>query len=389
MLDLMRAPFAGVLESGMHALVLLIAIRVFDPNPFFKAWIPASISIGFLLSPIILSVAWRLRIRATRIASLLWVLSGLWVLGASYAQGFHVYFAMLGPGMLVFALVPTFMIFAYANNYTAQQRGQRIAVFFMISSAAAVVFSFAAGEWLDVDLERFRWILRIIAAAAFASASCAFFMPSPPVEAKHHGSPLQHFSLIWKDRLFGGMLASWMFIGFANLMTIPLRVEYLASPSYGLNLSNAEISLLVIVIPSICRILSTRIWGYFFDRVNMLVLRSLLNGMFLVGILMFFMSRSFEPMAIAMAITGFAHGGGNIAWSLWVTKIAPPEKSASYMSVHTATTGFRGLLSPFLGFAAITLLGPVQTAVIASALAGISILINLPLTRHPRLKASY
>lgn len=373
----------------MHTLVLLIAIRVFDPSPFFKAWIPASLSVGLLLSPFMLSAGSRLRMRATRIASIFWVLTGFWLFGASFAQGFRSFLSMLTPAMFVFAFVPTFMIFAYANNYTAQQRGQRIGVFFMISSSAAVLFSFAAGEWLDFDLERFRWILRGIAGAAFASAICAFFMPSPPVGSKHHGSPLQNISLIWRDRLFGGMLASWMFIGFANLMTIPLRVEYLASPSYGLNLSNAEITVLVVVIPSICRILSTRIWGYFFDRVNMLVLRSILNAMFLVSIFMFFNSDAFVPMAIAMAITGVAHGGGNIAWSLWVTKIAPPEKSASYMSVHTATTGIRGLLSPFLGFAAITLMGPSLTALLASVLAGISILINLPLTRHPRLKSSF
>lgn len=388
-MDLIRAPFAGVLESGMHTLVLLIAIRVFHPDPFFKALIPASISVGLMVSPFVLSGASHFRIKATGMASVCWITSGSLMLCASFAGSFPVFLASITPSMFAFAFIPTFMIFAYANNYSASQRGQRIGVFFMVSSSAAVLFSYLAGDLLDFDLNRFRWILRGIALAAFLSAICGFFMPSPLIEAKHNDAPLQNISLAWKDRLFGGMLASWMFIGFANLMTIPLRVEFLANPRYGLNFSNTEITVLVVVIPAVFRILSVRIWGYLFDRVNLLILRSVLNGMFLVSIFMFFNSREFIPMVIAMAITGSAHGGGNIAWNLWVTKIAPPEKTAAYMSVHTATTGIRGLLSPFLGFAAISLLGPIVTAFIASSLAAISIFINMPLVRHPRLKQSF
>ena len=47
-------------------------------------------------------------------------------------------------------------------------------------------------------------------------------------------------------------------------------------------------------------------------------------------------------------------------WSLWVTKFAPPERAADYMSVHTFFTGIRGLLSPFLGFFLVGIL-PIQT----------------------------
>ena len=373
----------------MLALVLLIAIRVYDPDPFFKALIPASVSIGLLLSPFVLSYSSRFHLKATSVASVFFVCSAFLLVVASQMQTFHAFLLWLSPSMLAYALVPTFMIFAYAHNYTSRQRGQRIGVFFMISSTAAVLFSLTAGRLLDQSIDYYRWVLLGIVAAAIASAGCAWKIPSPRVEARHNASPLENISLVWKDPLFGGMLASWMFIGFANLMTIPLRVEYLASPVYGVSASNTDITVLVVVIPSICRILSARVWGYLFDRVNLLVLRSVLNGMFLVSIYLFFNSKTFMPMAVAMTITGLAHGGGNIAWNLWVTKIAPPEKSAAYMSVHTASTGIRGLLSPFLGFAAIAYLGPSLTALFASFLAAISIFINMPLTRDPRLKDTF
>lgn len=370
-------------------LLLLIAIRVYDPEPFFKALIPASVAIGLLLSPFVLSAASKFPIKATSVASLFFVCSSVLIIVASTRESFAGFLLWLSPAMLAYALVPTFMIFAYANNYNSRQRGQRIGVFFMISSTAAVLFSFNSGNWLDQDIARYRWVMLWIAAAGIVSAFCTFQMPTPTVEAKHNASPFENISLIWKDPLFGGMLASWMFIGFANLMTIPLRVEYLATANYGVDATNTEITILLVVIPSVCRIISTRIWGFLFDRVNLLILRSVLNAMFLFSIFMFFNTKTFWPMAVAMAITGLAHGGGNIAWNLWVTKIAPPEKSAAYMSVHTASTGIRGLASPFLGFAAIAYWGPSLTALFASALAAISIMINLPLTRDPRLKDSF
>jgi len=35
---------------------------------------------------------------------------------------------------------------------------------------------------------------------------------------------------------------------------------------------------------------------------------------------------------------------------LWVTKFAPPERVADYMSVHTFFTGVRGVLAPLVAF---------------------------------------
>ena len=288
--------------------------------------------------------------------------------------------------MFFYALVPTFMIFAYSHNYTAKQRGQRIAVFFMISSTASVIFAYFSGKSLDHELSNYRNILIVMASAGALSALCGQLMPSPKVEAQHNANPFKNISLIWNDPLFGWIVLSWMFIGLANLMTIPLRVEYLANPAYGIEANNKEITWLVVGIPSVCRILSTRIWGYLFDKINLLLLRSVLNAMFLIGIFLFFQTKDFTVQAIAMVIVGTAHGGGNIAWTLWVTKIAPPEKTAAYMSVHTATTGIRGILSPFLGFFLIAQFGPAPTAWLASGLALFSILINIPLIQDRRLK---
>jgi hypothetical protein len=47
---------------------------------------------------------------------------------------------------------------------------------------------------------------------------------------------------------------------------------------------------------------------------------------------------------------GISNAGADVAWSLWVTKFAPPERVADYMSVHTFFTGVRGVAAPLTAF---------------------------------------
>lgn len=55
-------------------------------------------------------------------------------------------------------------------------------------------------------------------------------------------------------------------------------------------------------------------------------------------------------MIIGQIFFGIAHAGGDIAWGMWVTKLAPANRVADYMSVHTFFTGVRGVLAPIVGF---------------------------------------
>jgi MFS family permease len=75
------------------------------------------------------------------------------------------------------------------------------------------------------------------------------------------------------------------------------------------------------------------------------------------------------PGLIAAAIVfGISVAGGDVAWSLWVTKIAPPRRVADYMSVHTFFTGVRGLFAPLLAFAIVARWSLTSTAWVAAAL---------------------
>ena len=73
-------------------------------------------------------------------------------------------------------------------------------------------------------------------------------------------------------------------------------------------------------------------------------------------------------LAISALIFGFSTSGGDVAWTLWVTKFAAPERVPDYMAVHTFFTGIRGLLAPITAFSLLGIM-PIQTlSLVSSAL---------------------
>ena len=104
------------------------------------------------------------------------------------------------------------------------------------------------------------------------------------------------------------------------------------------------------VIPLICRICSTPLWGWAFDKFNLALVRISINLFFLLGLCLYFQTKDIILLSFASALIGTATGGGTIAWTLWVTKIAPMGAESSYMSVHSFFTGIRGVPAPFLGY---------------------------------------
>jgi MFS family permease len=178
-----------------------------------------------------------------------------------------------------------------------------------------------------------------------------------------------------------------MLMGFANLMMLPLRIEYLAHERYGLQLPADQIALYTAVLPNLARLVMSPVWGWWFDRLNFFTLRVLLNVGFMIGILAFFTTHSPSGLIIGALIYGVSNAGGDVAWSLWVTKFAPPERTADYMSVHTAFTGLRGLLAPATAFFLAQSISLPTLGWFAAGLIGVASLIllpELPRRRRPR-----
>ncbi len=378
----LRAVFSGILESMGTTFLLLIANRYFHASGTEKAMLVAGQSFGLLVSPVAVSVVrklgWRPSVAAGRLhalAALLLLLPAVWpqpwLFTLCYPLGM----------MLAASSIPLFTQM-YQDNYPAHERGRLFTGTAVIRIATAALFAWLAGRFLGADMGRVPIVLGIFAGSMAISAWCLARCPSRPLHGRaESGHPLHSLRYVGSDRVFRWTLISWMLMGFGNLVTLPLRVEYLANPRYGIILDPAQIALYTGVIPNLARLVMSRVWGHLFDRVNFFLLRIVLNVGFILGILAFFTGGSTAGLIIGGVCFGIAWAGGDVAWSLWVTKVAPAEKVAEYMSVHTFFTGIRGIAAPFVAFAAIERFTVGQIGVAGSLLIAAASLLLIPEVR--------
>src|SRR6185369_2434387 len=101
-------------------------------------------------------------------------------------------------------------------------------------------------------------------------------------------------------------------------------------------------------------------------HMNFFSLRVTLNAGFAIGILACFTSSSLSGLIAGAIIFGISNAGGDVAWSLWVTKFAPAGRVADYMSVHTFLTGVRGVAAPMFAFWLVTRVTPMTLALFSA-----------------------
>jgi Major Facilitator Superfamily len=220
-----------------------------------------------------------------------------------------------------------------------------------------------------------------------ALASLYHHMPTERLDRAASPTMLPHFDLVRTDRQLRMTLAAWMLMGFGNLMLLPLRIEYLAEPQYGIAADAATITLLTVTVPSVVRFVITPLFGRMFDRISFFAARILTNLLFAGYVLAFFSGTSDVALWIGAITLGVAIGGGDLMWMLWVTKFAPPDRVADYMGLHTFFTGVRAVSAPLLAFAVVERFSLGWVAFIAAALMVVSSAVLVPEARAERRAA--
>jgi hypothetical protein len=348
-----RAFSSGVLETAATTFLLLIAVKELHAGATAKALIAAGGSVGLLLGPLTVSIVqargWKPSDAAARMA----------LMGAA--------------AFAIMALLPFLPVYVIGK-----ERGRMLSKSFVIRIATAAIFNELAGRALTDHLEKYQWLLLVFAAAYVLAAYWLAKIPSTPLHVSGGTHPFKALRYVKEDPLFRQTLVAWMLMGFANLMMIPLRVEYLANPKYGYALTAGEIAMLVGVVPNLARLVLSPFWGWAFDHMNFFMLRVVLNLGFALGILSFFTGETMTGMLIGAIIFGASNAGGDVAWSLWVTKFTAPERVADYMSVHTFFTGVRGLFAPLAAFHLAAHFELAALGWFSAALIGLSCLVLIP-----------
>ncbi|MEY4669723.1 MAG: hypothetical protein RL518_2422 [Pseudomonadota bacterium] len=365
-LERYRAIAAGVFES-YGVFILMILVRQFHGTPFDKSVIAAAGNSGLLLTPITLFFSRQLGYSAPRMLALLFGLSSVSFFAASGITTTPLFVTLLAIGILLPSTASPLLTSIFHNNYPVHQRGQLYAQNQAIRIATSIVFGGVAGWAINGAIHLY---YLLIALYGVALACSSYFLSQLPGDnsSTPRAPLLSCFRYLRHDPLLRNTTISWMLLGFGNLMMLPLRTEYLANPTYGLHLSELEIALFVSILPNVARLGGTYIWGRLFDSMNFFSLRIILNLSFLTGIVSFFLTDAAFMLAISALIFGFSTSGGDVAWTLWVTKFAPTDRVADYMAVHTFFTGIRGLLAPMTAFALLGALDIQTLSLISAAL---------------------
>ncbi len=386
--DRLRALSNGIIDSASATFLLLIAVQAFHADALSKSLIVMGSNIGLLLTLWLVPFAARSRATSMQLASILLGAGSLGFAAAALVPALPMLVAGSILAMACANLIIPLLTLTYQRNYPPRARGQFVSRTLVIRVATAALAGELGGRLLNADIGLFRWMLLVFALAMAGGALAVRQIPSEPLQTtaaaggvRH--SPFHAMRFIKTDRTLRFTLAAWMLMGFANLMMLPLRVEFLASPRYGIQLEPQQIALYTIVAPSLVRILLTPVWGRLFDRMNFFAMRILLNIGFALGTAAFFVGTSSAGLMFGAIVFGASAAGGELAWSLWVTKISPPENVAEYMSVHTFFTGVRGMLAPLIAF---QLVATVPIAVMGFACAIMIVLASLILI--PEWRAS-
>jgi MFS family permease len=345
-----RAVAHGIYETASQTFLLLIAVQFFQAGPTVKALVASGGSIGMILSPVIVTFASRMGWTPSQTAARLALLGALSFLVAALWPVLPVFTVCSVAGMTGSMSAIPMLTQIYQENYPATRRGAMYARTMMIRVGVAAAFSDLAGRFLSGRLDRFQWLLLVYAGAFALAARCLSRIPSRPLTREGGSHPFRALRYVREDRLFRWTLISWMLMGFANLMMVPLRVDYLANPRHGLAMAASTVALLTGVIPNLAKLLLSPLWGWLFDRMNFFLLRCAVNLGFALAILAFFTSRDLPGLLAGAILFGVAMAGGDVVWSLWVTKFSPPDRVADYMAVHIFSVGLRGAVAPMVAF---------------------------------------
>jgi MFS family permease len=382
--DLFRSSLNGILEVGFNVFVILIAIRFLDASQGFKSLLAAGSAFGFFLMPWTSKLSALLQKPVTHIAGYIMLICSLSLMFCSQVKSILPYTACLLVAQISLSQMPGLMIHVYSSNYNSSNRGRSVSWNFIFASSIGMIFSYLFGVFLDQNGSLYYFLFWGMGLIAFSSSVALFLIPSTAVKiAETSSSLLGGLTYIYKDRLFRKMLFGWMLMGLGVIMTIPVRIEYVAGNG-GMGMTNKQIAILFGV-SMLSGVLTSRIWGKLFDQISFVPYRLSLNFFLLFSIIIFFSSSTFWGLAIGAILGGVATGGASIAWSLWVMKIAPDGRESDYMGAHVFMTGIRGALAPFLGYFVLGLVGFNGVIYCSSFLILASVLIFLSEIKSPRL----
>lgn len=363
--DRLRGISAGINDAVFSTFILLIAIRVFDASSTQKSILASALYLGMFLMPMFLWLASYFRFRCNIACVIYTSTTAICFTASIFFKSTEYFVTAVAISMVIgvqgFTLLPRIL----AENYRPEIRGKRVGTTVMIAGVVFLICSLIFGYLLDADLENYVWVLGSAAAAYYAVAYFYFNIPSPRLNRPKSRFPYHTIGLFWKNLHFGKLSLLWSLLELGNYMMIPIRIEYLANETYGINLTNSQITWLFAMLPMMIALLTSRSWGRFFDRFRLETTQVAIGILLVSSTLLFFLSTNYWMMMLAMGVFGLSHGAQKVHNFLWITKIVPKDIVADYISAFSILNGLRGILAPIAAYWLLSLFQPHSSAYLA------------------------
>lgn len=376
-LDLIRSVPEGLLTTAFTTFAVYVAIRYLNLPPWMKGLMLGAGSFGLLLSLFVVQIVRRIGWPVNRMAGLLWFAAAAGFLVAAFAGDQQVvYFAGVCLAAVSFGAASPMMSQIYRKHYDDRNRGRLFSWSSLVRTLIAAAAGWGFGVWAEAGSVKLLFV--VYALSAIAMAACVIAMAPVRLRASNRIEWFEAFRHAAADRPFRKLLVVWMVFGFGNLISLALFVEFIGNPRYGFALAADQSGLITSTIPMLVMMITVVPWGWVFDRLPFYQVRAVVNVIFVAGILTYYLGGTMMTLMIGIAVHGIARSGGEVLWSLWTTRFADSERLIEYQSVHTFTTGLRGVVAPLIAFAVIGWLGPVSVAWISSALMLLATLMIVP-----------
>lgn len=368
-LELVRSVPQGLIETAGSTFAMYVAVTVFDAPVWMKMAIAAAASVGLLLSLFTVQMVRRSGITVNA------ALAGVWCLAAAgfsvaalAAHSQEVYVSGVCLAAITMTLGAPLVAQIYRKHYANKVRGKLFAIAGVVRAATGASAGVLLGYWLAENQNAFHGLFWCYAAAAIAMAICVLSMAHVRLRKSVKLELFDAFQHVSKDKAFRKLLGCWFLLGMGNLLSFALFVEFISNPDYGFTLNPSKAAFVTSTIPMLVFIVFIVPWGMVFDRLPFYRVRIITNVFFLAGILIYFLGGNYLSLCLGMVFHGIGRSGGNVLWSLWVTKFAPEENVGEYMSVHTSLTGLRGTMAPVIAFLIAGSAGPGTVAIIGGGL---------------------
>ncbi|HPF38519.1 MAG TPA: hypothetical protein P5081_14500 [Phycisphaerae bacterium] len=268
----------------------------------------------------------------------------------------------------------------WKHNYPTAMRGQIAARLQIVRFSMAIAVVLTVGALFDWRPDIYVWIYPSTAFVGGVAllllrpmrirgerTEIAAIHRSRASQPRRQGHTLlapfrQGLGVLRDDRDYRRYCVGMMFLGFANIMVMPLMTIIVTKE---LTLSYKASSTLLEVTPRLLMMVSMLPWARLFDKRGVVHFRisnaiawtsaSVFGGVATFMIHSRDLSSTTFFAAVMLCLTlsrvcdGLGKGGGAIAWNLGHLHFARPEQAEIYMGVHVFLTGTRGLTAPFFG----------------------------------------